>query len=202
MQVGVFGGWTDVGVLGGGWTRESRGGRVRGGWINELVYLVSVGGRVRVCVRVFSVGFGPGLDSMSPARSRCSASHAVGTHGRLHQKNWAAGLSERRGRWIQFAQCSPRPWHCGTPTTSRLYPFGAGLLLHNSLSPFLFLFFGIISWMIQKVNNSAYPKILYKYVTHEFILTLLAMLDNGQTAKPQEFTTCHHADINANAIHS
>ena len=42
VQVGVFGGWTDVGVLGGGWTRESGGGRVRGGWIDELVYLVSV----------------------------------------------------------------------------------------------------------------------------------------------------------------
>ena len=35
---GVFGGWTDVGVLGGGWTRESGGGLVRGGWIDELVY--------------------------------------------------------------------------------------------------------------------------------------------------------------------
>ena len=33
-----------MGVLGGGWTRESGGGRDRGGWINELVYLVSVGG--------------------------------------------------------------------------------------------------------------------------------------------------------------
>ena len=43
-----------------------------------------------VCVRVSSVGFGPGLDSMSPARSR------------------------RSGQG-----------HCGTPTTSRLYPFGA-----------------------------------------------------------------------------
>ena len=43
VQVGVFGGWIDVGVLGGGWTRESGGGRVRGGWIDELVYLVSVG---------------------------------------------------------------------------------------------------------------------------------------------------------------
>ena len=41
VQVGVFGGWADVGVLGGWWTRESGGGRVR---INELVYLVSVGG--------------------------------------------------------------------------------------------------------------------------------------------------------------
>ena len=26
--MGVFGGWTDVGVLGGGWTRESGGGPV------------------------------------------------------------------------------------------------------------------------------------------------------------------------------
>ena len=46
---------------------------------------------MRVCVRVFSVGFGPGLDSMSPARSRRSASHAAGTHGWLSKKNWAAG---------------------------------------------------------------------------------------------------------------
>ena len=44
VQVGVFGGWIDVGVLGGGWTRESGGGWVRGGWIDELLYLVSVGG--------------------------------------------------------------------------------------------------------------------------------------------------------------
>ena len=41
---------------------------------------------MRVCVRVFSVGFGPGLDSMSPARSRRSASHVAGTHGWLPQK--------------------------------------------------------------------------------------------------------------------
>ena len=39
--MGVFGGWTDVGVLGGGWTREWAGLR---GWIDELVYLVIVGG--------------------------------------------------------------------------------------------------------------------------------------------------------------
>ena len=60
-----------------------------------------------MCVRVFSVGFGPGLDSMSPARSRRSASHAAGTHGWLPPKNWAAGPPERRGRLIQFAPCSP-----------------------------------------------------------------------------------------------
>ena len=32
---------------------------------------------MRACERVFSVGFGPGMDSMSPARSRHSASHAL-----------------------------------------------------------------------------------------------------------------------------
>ena len=48
-----------------------------------------------MCVGVFSVGFGPGLDSMSPARSRRSASHAAGTHGRLPQKTGRPGL--RRG---------------------------------------------------------------------------------------------------------
>ena len=48
-----------------------------------------------VCVGVFSVGFGPGLDSMSPARSRRSASHAAGTHGRLPKKTGRPGL--RRG---------------------------------------------------------------------------------------------------------
>ena len=85
---------------------------------------------MRVCVRVFSVGFGPGLDSMSPARSRRSASHVAGTHGWLPQKTG-------RGRWIQFAQCSP---DCGTPTTSRLYPFGAPSTLHTFLHPGLVTF--------------------------------------------------------------
>ena len=51
---------------------DSGGGQDRGGWINESVYLVSVGGWVCVCVGVLSVGLGPGLDSMSPARSRRS----------------------------------------------------------------------------------------------------------------------------------
>ena len=82
-----------MGVLGGGWAMESGGGQARGGWINESVYLVSVGGWV--CVGVLSVGLGPGLDSMSPARSRRSASHAAGTHGWLPQKTGRPGL--RRG---------------------------------------------------------------------------------------------------------
>ena len=30
VEVGVFGGWIDVGVLGGGWTRESGVGRFEG----------------------------------------------------------------------------------------------------------------------------------------------------------------------------
>ena len=38
-----------MGVLGGGWSMESGGGQARGGWINESVYLVSVGGWGCVC---------------------------------------------------------------------------------------------------------------------------------------------------------
>ena len=115
-----------MGVLGGGWSMESGGGKARGGWINESVYLVSVWGWV--CVGVLSVGLGPGLGSMSPARSRRSASHAAGTHGRLPQKTGRPGL-RRGGVGGYNLQCSPeqspRLCHCGTPTTSRLYPFGA-----------------------------------------------------------------------------
>ena len=49
-----------------------------------------------VCKRVFSVGFGPGLDSMSPARSWRSASHAAWSHNWLPQNTGGPGL--RRGR--------------------------------------------------------------------------------------------------------
>ena len=76
---------------------------------------------MRVCEMVFSVGFGPGLDSMSPARSRRSASHAAGTHGWLPQKTGWPGL--RRGGVGGYNLHSPPD--CGTPTTRRLYPFGA-----------------------------------------------------------------------------
>ena len=50
---------------------------------------------MRVCERVFSAGLGPGLDSMSPARSRRSASYTARTHGWLPQKTGWPGL--RRG---------------------------------------------------------------------------------------------------------
>ena len=50
---------------------------------------------MRVCERVFSAGFGPGLDSMSPARSSRSASHAAETHCWLPKKTGWLGL--RRG---------------------------------------------------------------------------------------------------------
>ena len=39
-----------------------------------------------VCKRVFSVGFGPGLNSLSPARSWRSAGHAAGSHDWLPRK--------------------------------------------------------------------------------------------------------------------
>ena len=59
-----------------------------------------------MCVRVFSVGFGPGLDSMFPARSRRSASHAVGA--RFPKK-----LGGRRGGvgGYNLHSVPPRLWH-------------------------------------------------------------------------------------------
>ena len=59
-----------------------------------------------MCVGVLSVGLGPGLDSMSPARSRRSASHAAGTHGWLPQKTGRPGL-RRGGVGGYNLQCSP-----------------------------------------------------------------------------------------------
>ena len=47
-----------MGVLGGGWSMESGGGQARGGWINESVYLVIVGGWVCVCVGVLALVLG------------------------------------------------------------------------------------------------------------------------------------------------
>ena len=50
---------------------------------------------MHVCERVFRVGFGPGLDSMSPAMSRRSASHAAWMHGwLLPQKLWHLDVCE------------------------------------------------------------------------------------------------------------
>ena len=79
------------------------------------------------CVkRYFSVGCGPRLDSMSPARSWRSASHAAGSHDWL-SKNWGP---ERQDKVDTICN------GCGTPTTHMLYPFGAAsylYLLHQQL---------------------------------------------------------------------
>ena len=73
------------------------------------------------CKRVFTVGFGPGLDSMSPARSWRSASHATGSHDWLPKK-LGARAPERQDKVDTICTV---PIDCGTPTTRRLYPFGA-----------------------------------------------------------------------------
>ena len=70
---------------------------------------------MRVCVGVFSVGFGPRLDSMSPARSRRSASHAAGTHGRLPQKTGRPGLRRGGVGGYNLHSVPPNsPPNCGT----------------------------------------------------------------------------------------
>ena len=76
---------------------------------------------MRVCENVFSVGFCPGLDSMSPAWSKRSASHVAVTHGWLHKKNGWPGL---RSGGVGGYNLHSLP-DCGTPTTSRLYPLCA-----------------------------------------------------------------------------
>ena len=67
---------------------------------------------MRVCVRVFSVGLGPGLDSMSPASSR----RLTGRPGLRR-----GGV----GGYNLHSVPPDSPPDCGTPTTSMLYPFGA-----------------------------------------------------------------------------
>ena len=65
-----------------------------------------------VCKRVFSVGFGPGLDLMSTARSWRSASHAAGSHDWLPKK-WGPGLPERQDNVDTICTV---PLDCGTQT--------------------------------------------------------------------------------------
>ena len=73
---------------------------------------------MRVCERVFSAGFGPGLDSMSPARSMMA--------------DFPKKLGGRRDG---VGGCNLHsPPDCGTPTTSRLYPFGASLSVMDIFS--------------------------------------------------------------------
>ena len=102
--MGCFGWWVDYGEWGRAGPR---------GWIKESVNLVSVGGWV--CVGVLSVGLGPGLDSMSPARSRRSASHAAGTHGWLPLKTGRPGLRRRGVGGYNLHSVPPNsPPDCGT----------------------------------------------------------------------------------------
>ena len=73
---------------------------------------------------------------MSPARSRRSASHAAGTHGWLPQKTGRPGLRRGGVGGYNLRSVPPNsPPDCGTPTTSRLYPFGAAIPLHIIYSP-------------------------------------------------------------------
>ena len=48
-----------------------------------------------VCKKVFVLVCGPGLDSMSPARSWRSASHTAVSHDWLSPKKWGSGPPER-----------------------------------------------------------------------------------------------------------
>ena len=109
-----------------GWTRESGGGRVRGGWTDELVYLVSVGVEC-VCVKgslvlVLVLGWTQCLPQGVGAPPAMLRGHTAG----FPKKTGWPGL--RRGGVGGYNLHSPPDW--GIPTTSRLYPFGALLVFH------------------------------------------------------------------------
>ena len=65
---------------------------------------------------------------MSPARSWHSTSHDAGSHDWLSKKTWWSGPPERQDKVDTICTV---PLDCGTPTTRRLYPFGAYLYHHH-----------------------------------------------------------------------
>ena len=137
-----------------------------------------------VCVGVLSVGLGPGLDSMSPARSRRSASHAAGTHGRLPPKKLGGRASGEAGVGGYNLHSVPpnSPPDCGTVAhqpragcirlvpTSRLYPFGAPragcirLVLTSRLYPFgasTHGYHSLLKFVVKKHQSTYAPRVYY-----------------------------------------
>ena len=81
---------------------------------------------MRVCVRVFSVGFVPGLESMSPAGVGAPPAMLRGRTAGFPKKTGRPGLRRGGVGGYNLHSVPPdSPPDCGTPTTSRLYPFGA-----------------------------------------------------------------------------
>ena len=81
---------------------------------------------------------------MSPARSWRSASHAAGSHYWLPKKNWGPGPPERQDKVDTICTL---PLDCDTPTTRRMYPFGASMDHHHrviKLSASIVLYIGIL----------------------------------------------------------
>ena len=71
--------------------------------------------------------------TMSPARSRCSASHAMGTHGWLPQKTWWPGL--RRGGIDGYNLHSPlRLWLTNHVHVVSVWCLSLALTLASSLN--------------------------------------------------------------------
>ena len=125
-----------------------------------------------MCVRVFSVGFGPVLDSMSPARSRRSASHAAGTHGWLPQKSGRPGL--RRGGVGGYNLHSVPP-DCGT--VAHQPRAGCIRLVH----------WDSIKWFFQ----------IHKSIVHVLLLCLVFLLylshdENGISGSPSRLEAKLH----------
>ena len=79
---------------------------------------------------------------MPPARSWRSTSNDAGSHDSLPKKTWGPGPQERQDKVDTICTV---PLDCGTPTTCRLYPFGAPLLypIHHHINYLFIIHFPI-----------------------------------------------------------
>ena len=85
-----------------GGPRESGGGRVQGGWINELVYLVSA------CVSLVLV-LVLGWTQCLPQGVGAPPAMLAGTHGWLPKKTGRPGLRSGGVGGYNLPQCPPPP---------------------------------------------------------------------------------------------
>ena len=104
--------------------------------------------------RVFGVGFGPGLDSISPARSRRSASHAAGTHGWLPKK--LSGRASGEAGVGGYKLHSPPPPDCGTPTTKQ----AVSVWCHRSISSSSSVYSPFSDRVGLPPHNTSFPGVL------------------------------------------
>ena len=128
---------------------------------------------------VLSVGHGPGLDSMSPARSRRSASHAAGTHGWLPQKTGRPGLRRGGVGGYNLHSVPPNsPPDCGTVA----HQPRAGCIRLVLLIIFIIIIFGHLQCSHCIVAEQDYPSISLSCQNDQIIDKIQDVIEQVRTA--------------------